>query len=65
VDAESKQQWDAKRNQIRPILVPLGADEAAMTGVRLSRLPGALRGLQQQELLYLNPNPSPKPLIIL
>jgi hypothetical protein len=62
VDAESKQEWDAIRNQIRPILVPLGADEAAMTGVRLSRLPGALRGLQQQELLYLNPQPSPEPI---
>lgn len=62
VDAVSKQQWDAIRNQIRPILVPLGADEAAMTGVRLSRLPGALRGLQQQELIYLNPQPSPEPI---
>lgn len=62
VDAESKQEWDAMRNQIKPILVPLGADEAAMTGVRLSRLPGALRGLRQQELLYLNPQPSPEPI---
>jgi hypothetical protein len=32
------------RDQIKSVLVPLGADEAAMTGVRLSRLPGALRG---------------------
>lgn len=63
IDAGSKQQWDTMRDQIKPILVPLGADEAAMTGVRLSRLPGALRGLQQQELLYLNPNPSTKPII--
>lgn len=63
VDAESKQEWDAIRNQIKPILVPLGADEAAMTGVRLSRLPGALRGLRKQELLYLNPTPSPSPIL--
>ncbi len=63
LDAESKQQWDTIRNQIKPILVPLGADEAAMTAVRLSRLPGAMRGLNQQELLYLNPSPTSKPII--
>ncbi len=60
VDAVSKQDWDTKRDQMKPFLIPLGADEAAMTGVRLSRLPGALRGLNEQTLLYLNPNPVAK-----
>ena len=63
VDAESKADWDQKRNSLKPLLVTLGADEAAMTGVRLSRLPGALRGLQKQELLYLNPSPKDIPII--
>lgn len=63
VDAESKQEWDAMKDRIKQIMVPLGADQAAMTGVRLSRLPGAFRGLNKQELLYLNPNPTSKPII--
>ena len=63
VDAESKEHWDAMRDQIKRVMVPLGADQAAMTGVRLSRLPGAKRGLRQQELLYLNPNPTTTPII--
>ena len=63
VDASSKGEWDQIRNEIKPLLITLGADEAAMTGVRLSRLPGALRGLQKQELLYLNPSPKDIPII--
>ena len=63
VDAKSKQEWDAMKDRIKQIMVPLGADQAAMTGVRLSRLPGAFRGLNKQELLYLNPIPTSKPII--
>lgn len=56
VACESKQAWDAfKRETLRP-LVPLGADDAALTAVRLTRLPGCYRGDRRQELLYLNPS---------
>lgn len=63
VDAGSKEEWDAIRDQLRPLLVTLGADSAAMTGVRLSRLPGAYRGPCLQGLLYLNPHPKAEPII--
>jgi hypothetical protein len=62
VDARSKSEWDTIALQFKQILVPLGADQAAMTGVRLSRLPGVKRGTRLQELLYLNPNPSGNPI---
>jgi len=69
VDASCKEEWDALRDDLVPILCPLGADPAAMTAVRLTRLPGTLRhgfrgkdGRVQayptprlQRLLYLNP----------
>ncbi len=51
----SKAAWDATRNMIRQIVCPLGADFAALSAVRLSRLPGCLRGNKPQRLLYLNP----------
>lgn len=63
VDARSKAEWDTIAAQFKPIMVPLGADPAAMTGVRLSRLPGVKRGTTLQELLYLNPNPLGAPII--
>jgi hypothetical protein len=34
-----------------------GADPAALTPVRLTRLPGCLRGGKEQKLIYLNPAP--------
>lgn len=34
-----------------------GADPAALTPVRLTRLPGCLRNGKEQKLVYLNPNP--------
>jgi hypothetical protein len=55
VDADSKEAWDALRNRMRALVVPLGADEGALTAVRLSRLPCCERGAQMQRLLYLNP----------
>lgn len=70
VDCESKAQFDALRDDLIPVLCPLGADAAAITAVRLTRLPGTLRhgtkdknGKLQtypaprlQRLLYLAPN---------
>ena len=43
VDARTKEEFDSLRDDLLPILCPLGADPAAMTAVRLSRLPGMLR----------------------
>lgn len=70
IDANSKESWDALRDDLVPILCPLGADPAAMTAVRLTRLPGTLRhgsrdkngkvvsypSPRLQRLLYLNPH---------
>lgn len=63
VDADSKGQWDEIRNDMKPIVVTLGADPGALTAVRLSRLPGTLRGENQQRLLYLDPNADGTPII--
>lgn len=64
IDAPSKAEWDNIAKQLRPVLVPLGADPKAMSAVRLTRLPGCRRGERLQKLLYLNPAPSPVPLSI-
>jgi len=65
IDAISKADWDLQRNEIKPIVVALGADESALTAVRLSRLPGAMRGDRLQKLLYLNPSADGTPIISL
>lgn len=44
LDATSKLNWDAKAARLKPMLTVLGADPAAMTAVRLTRLPGCYRG---------------------
>jgi hypothetical protein len=44
VDATSKADWDAKARKLKPLLTILGADPAAITAVRLTRLPGCFRG---------------------
>lgn len=62
IDATSKQDWDGKIATIKPVLVTLGADAAALTAVRLTRLPQAMRGGRCQRLLYLNPNPNGTPI---
>jgi hypothetical protein len=56
VDAESKLDWDAKMAAIKPLLIILGADRGALSAVRLTRLPQAMRGGRRQRLLYLNPD---------
>lgn len=59
INASSKGQWDKiVRTRLGPTLVTLGADAAALTAVRLTRLPGVHRGTRLQELLYLNPEPT-------
>lgn len=70
LDCAAKAEFDRCRDIVRAVLCPLGADGAAMTAVRLSRLPGCLRlgkrnpdGYKRfdsprlQRLIYLNPNP--------
>lgn len=75
-EVASKAEWDAVRDGFRQLVCPLGADAGALSAVRLSRLPfcsragtrtrsGAYKAFDKpgyQELLYLNPNPSNKPL---
>lgn len=62
VACQSKQAWDQfKRETLRP-LVPFGADDGALSAVRLTRLPGCYRGDRRQELLYLNPSADSTPI---
>jgi hypothetical protein len=62
VACESKQAWDQfKFQSLRP-LVPLGADDGALSAVRLTRLPGCYRADRRQELLYLNPSADSTPI---
>lgn len=69
---QSAEQFNLHRESLLRRFVPLGADRAALTAVRLTRLPGAVRlsklapgaspespGPALQSLLYLNPHPSP------
>jgi len=55
LDAESKTDWDGKKNALKGVLITLGADPGALTAVRLSRLPQCWRGDRKQKLLFLNP----------
>lgn len=69
VDCETKAEFDSLRDDLIPIVCSLGADPAAITAVRLTRLPGTLRHGTRgkdgkvkpyplprlQRLLYLNP----------
>jgi hypothetical protein len=57
VDQPSKAAWDQYCDIIGPELIRLGACPGCLTGVRLTRLPGCVRGEtgQLQQLLYLNP----------
>jgi len=43
-------------NCYKKILPEVGADPAALTPVRLTRLPGCTRGGMMQRLIYLNPH---------
>lgn len=57
VDCQTKADFDTLlRNKMKRILPIFGADPAAMTPVRLTRLPGCTRGGRLQKLIYLNPD---------
>ncbi len=76
LDARSKKDWDAQAAEIKPIVIPLGADPGAISGVRLTRLPCCERlgtddknrsylpypEPRMQKLLYLNPTPDSTPI---
>ncbi len=62
VDAASKEDWDRLMSPIKPVLITLGADPGALSAIRLSRLPQAMRGERCQRLLYLNPQPNGQPI---
>lgn len=77
VDCTTKASFDSLRDSLIQVLAPLGADAAAMTAVRLSRLPGLLRhgakdkeGILKpyraprlQKLLWLNPDAKPESIL--
>jgi hypothetical protein len=62
VSAESKEAWDKIKVESLHPLVVLGADNGALSAVRLTRLPQCWRGDQRQELLYLNPGADGEPI---
>jgi hypothetical protein len=63
IDSDSKASWDQfKRDTLRK-LVSLGADDGALSAVRLTRLPGCWRDQARQELLYFNPTPTGTPIL--
>ena len=63
LDAASKADWDRLMAPLKPVLITLGADRGALSAVRLSRLPQAMRGERCQRLLYLNPQPNGVPIV--
>jgi hypothetical protein len=58
----SAEQWAAKTAELRDDLILHGADPKSLTSVRLTRVPNAMRGPNMQRLLYLNPEPTIKPI---
>ena len=62
LDAASKADWDRLMAPLKPVLITLGADRGALSAVRLSRLPQAMRGERCQRLLFLNTQPSSVPI---
>lgn len=62
VDQPDKPSFDAwLRAQGKRVLPIFGADPAAMTPVRLTRLPCTMRGGREQKLIYLRPRPPVNP----
>jgi hypothetical protein len=55
IDATDKADWDREVRLMKPFLVEHGADKGALSAVRLTRLPHALRCGRRQDLLYCNP----------
>lgn len=79
IDAASKLEFDAWRDTLVQLLSPIGADPAAITAVRLSRLPFCKRlgarddegrynqypEPRMQELIYVNPRPEWRSLMLM
>lgn len=65
IDAESKAHWDEIVQPLKRPFKVLGGDPAAMTAVRLTRLPGCWRRSKGgfQKLLYLNPTATETPIV--
>jgi hypothetical protein len=62
-DSGTREELDAVAAELKPRLGPIGADCAALTSVRLTRLPGAMRGANTpklQRLLWLTDSPPVK-----
>jgi hypothetical protein len=55
VDAATKREWDEIKREVLG-LVSAGADQGALSAVRLTRLPGCWRGEKEQKLLYFAPS---------
>lgn len=57
VNTKSRAEYLEKASEIADLVVPLGADPAAMSAVRLTRVPGCLRKDtgKAQTLIYFNP----------
>jgi hypothetical protein len=66
IDASSKTEWDQVAAVVKRQLVPVGACSGTFTAVRLTRLPGCMRGEtgQMQRLLYLSSNPQKRPIYV-
>ena len=64
VDADTGDHWRELKAKLAPALVTLGADDGAMTAVRLTRLPQCYRAEKDrwQELYYLNPTADETPI---
>jgi RecA-family ATPase len=56
VDASDAFAYRRDVGRMLSLLRPLGFDQGTGNPSRMSRLPGAMRGGQQQRLLYLNPD---------
>lgn len=64
VDCRTKEEFDVRRREFVTRLAELGADPAAITAVRLTRLPGCLRfgsGEGADHKPYLGPDGKPAP----
>jgi hypothetical protein len=64
LEASSFEQWTTAVSSISEQVIPLGACPGALTAVRLTRLPGVIRGDNgnEQRLIWLNPNPASMPI---
>jgi hypothetical protein len=56
VDAPDAVEYRKDVGRMLALLRPLGFDQATGNPSRMSRLPGAMRGSEQQRLVYLNPD---------